>query len=130
MPEKKRIFIADDDEVILTSLKKLLVLSGFEVETAQRARDVMPKIKTFKPDLVLLDLVMPNLGGMEICEMLNQDKQTCGIPIIVVSGLSKLIDQKRAYRLGVIGYFTKPYDFDKLLKEINKAIAYKEGNKS
>jgi len=87
----------------------------------------MPKIKTFKPDLILLDLVMPNLGGMEICEMLNQDKQTCGIPIIVVSGLSKLIDQKRAYQLGVIGYFTKPYDFPKLLKEINKAISYKEG---
>jgi DNA-binding response OmpR family regulator len=127
MSNKKRIFIADDDEVILTSLKKLLVLSGFEVETTQKAKDIISKIKVFKPDVILLDLVMPNLGGMEVCEMLNQDKQTCGIPIIVVSGLSKLIDQKKAYRLGVIGYFTKPYDFPKLLKEINKAIAYKEG---
>lgn len=127
MPKKKKIFIADDDEVILTSLKKLLVLSGFEVETTQKAKDIISKIKVFKPDIILLDLVMPNLGGMEVCAMLNQDKQTCGIPIIVVSGLSKLIDQKKAYHLGVIGYFTKPYDFDKLLKEINKAIAYKEG---
>ncbi|MCM8800533.1 MAG: response regulator [Candidatus Omnitrophica bacterium] len=126
MSEKKKIFIADDDETVLTSLKRLLVLAGFEVETAQRAKEVTSRIKGFKPDLIILDLLMPNLGGLEICEMLNQDKETQNIPIIVVSGLAGIEDIKKAYRLGVINYFTKPYDFDKLLKEINKAIIYKE----
>lgn len=127
MAKIKKIFIADDDEIALTSLKKLLVLSGFEVEAIATAKDVVSKIKFFCPDLILLDLLMPNIGGLEICEMLNDDELTRGIPIIVVSGLSAAADLKNAYRLGVINYFTKPYDFNKLLLEINKAISYKEG---
>lgn len=126
MNNKKKIFIADDDELALDSLKKLLVLAGFDVEATQKAKDVFSMIKDFKPDLIILDLLMPNLGGLEICQMLNQDEETKGIPIIVVSGLSGITDIKKAYKLGVINYFTKPYDFDKLLKEINKALNYKE----
>ena len=55
--------------------------------------------------------------------MLNSDKETRGIPIIVVSALDKEADIKKAYRLGVVGYITKPYDLNKLLQEINKAIS-------
>lgn len=127
MGEKKRIFIVDDEEVALTSLRKLLEFSGFEVETVQTAKDVVSKIKVFKADLIILDLLMPGLGGLEICSMLNDDENTRGIPIIVVSGLKSPADLKSAYRLGVINYFTKPYDFNALLEEIRKAISYKEG---
>lgn len=126
MADKKKIFIVDDDEIALTSLKKLLVFSGFEVEVTQEAKDVFPKIKAFAPHLIILDLLMPNMGGLEVCQMLNDDKETRGIPIFVVSGLNSPADQKNAYRLGVINYFTKPYDFNKLLQEINKTIVYKE----
>lgn len=126
MPDKKKIFIVDDDEIALTSLKRLLVLSGFEVEVTQDAKGVFQKIKAFNPHLIILDLLMPNMGGLEVCQMLNDDKETRGIPIIVVSGLNNPADQKSAYRLGVINYFTKPYDFNKLLQEINKAIVSKE----
>jgi DNA-binding response OmpR family regulator len=127
MPGKKKIFIADDDEAVLTSLEKLLVFSDFEVETTRNPKDVLPMIKAFRPDIVLLDLLMPNLGGLEICEMLNSDSQTQGIPILVISALGNEEDIKRAYRLGVIGYFVKPYDFNELLKAIKRNIAYKEG---
>jgi CheY-like chemotaxis protein len=125
MADKKKIFIVDDDEIALTSLKKLLVLSGFEVEITPEAKGVFQKIKAFNPQLIILDLLMPNMGGLEVCQMLNDDKETRGIPIFVVSGLNNPADQKSAYRLGVINYFTKPYDFNKLLQEINKAIAFK-----
>lgn len=127
MPGKKRVFIADDDEAVLTSLQRLLQLSDFEVETTRSPKEIVPMIKAFMPDIILLDLLMPNLGGLEICEMLNGDEQTQGIPIIVISALGREEDIKRAYKLGVIGYFVKPYDFNGLLKEINRAIAYKEG---
>lgn len=126
MGDKKRIFIVDDDEIALTSLKKMLVLSGFEVEITQEAKEVFSKIKAFNPHLIILDLLMPNMGGLEVCQMLNDNKETRGIPIFVVSGLNSPVDQKSAYRLGVINYFTKPYDFNKLLQEINKAIVAKE----
>lgn len=127
MADKKRIFIADDDEIALNSLKELLLLSGLEVETSKDSKEIIQKVKMSKPQLILLDLRMPHLSGFEICEMLNQDKETKDIPIIITSALSDIADIKKAYLTGVIGYYTKPYDFKKLLQEINKVIASKEG---
>lgn len=124
---KKRILIIDDDAVALNSLKELLALSGYAVEAIQETKDdIMHRIKASRPHLILLDLLMPHLGGFEVCELLNKDKETQGIPVIIVSALLKEADVKRAYHLGVIGYVSKPYDFSKLLQEINKALAYKE----
>ncbi len=125
MDNKKRVLIIDDEAVVLESLKGLLELSGYEVGAIQETKDIMQRVKSFKPQLILLDLLMPHLGGFEICELLNADKETQGIPIIVVSALSKEADIKKAYHLGVVGYVSKPYDFQKLLHEINKAIAFK-----
>lgn len=130
MADKKRIFIADDDEIIVDSLSKLLTISGFEISSTRNPKEVVSKIKNFKPDLVLMDLLMPGLGGIELCEILNSDKDTEGIPIIVISALAGQADIKKAYQLGVVGYITKPYDFMSLLQEINKAISYKKGNLS
>ncbi len=126
MQEKKRIFIADDDQAALSSLRRLLEVSGFLVESTADSREAPERIKTFGPDLILLDLLMPHLGGFEICEILNASPQTQGIPVIITSAIGGFSDVKRAYKLGVVGYFTKPYDFPELLKEINKAIAYKQ----
>jgi two-component system alkaline phosphatase synthesis response regulator PhoP len=124
---KKRILIIDDDTVALNSLKELLALSGYAVETIQDTKgDIMHRIKAFSPHIILLDLLMPHIGGFEVCELLNKDKETQGIPVIIVSALLKEADVKRAYRLGIIGSVTKPYDFSKLLQEINKALASKE----
>ena len=127
MASKKRIFIVDDDEVILESLRRLLTLAGFEAGAVRDSKEVITRIKVFKPQLILLDLLMPGLGGFEICEILNSDKQTSGIPIIILSALGDPVDIKRAYRLGVVGYLAKPYDFNELLKEIQKALIYKDG---
>lgn len=124
---KKRILIIDDDPAALSSLKELLALSGYAVETIQETKgDIIHRIKASMPNLILLDLLMPHLGGFEVCELLNKDKETQGIPIVIVSALVKDADIKRAYLLGVIGYVSKPYDFSKLLQEINKALTYKE----
>ena len=127
MSVKKKVFIADDDQQVLDSLRKLLLASDFEVEATKNPLEVFARIKIFKPQVILLDLLMPNLGGLEICEMLNNDKETQGIPVIVISALDRPEDIKKAYHLGVIGYVTKPYDFSSLIKEINKAITYKQG---
>ena len=126
MSDKKKIIIVDDDKAVLESLEKLLVLSGFEALSTQDSREAVSKIKSFKPSIILLDLLMPHLGGLEICEILNADKDTQGIPIIVLSALDKEADIKKAYYLGVVDYITKPYDFQDLLRKINKAVFYKD----
>ena len=63
MSDKKKIIIVDDDKAVLESLEKLLVLSGFEALSTQDSREAVSKIKSFKPSIILLDLLMPHLGG-------------------------------------------------------------------
>ena len=122
MEDKKKILIIDDDLQASESLKKLLVFSGYEVEIVNKPKEALEKIKLFRPDLILLDLLMPGIGGFELCEIFNQDPLTSHIPIIVVSALSDYPDIKKAYKLGVVGYITKPYDFAQLLNEVKKIL--------
>ena len=103
MPEKLKAFIVDDEEDALQSLKELLVLSGFEVEATSNPKEAVAKIKLFKPNIILLDLLMPVLGGLEICEMLNRDNTVQGIPVFIISALGGYSDINKAYRLGVVG---------------------------
>jgi DNA-binding response OmpR family regulator len=123
---KKRIFVVDDQEDILSLLNDSLTNSGFEVKVCKEPKNVLGLIKSFMPNLILLDLRMPDLDGFEICEILNDDPQTHGIPIIVVSGFGDLVDIKKAYKLGAVGYLVKPFSLDVLSKEIAKALANKE----
>lgn len=122
----KKIFIVDDQAEILSLLSDSLTGAGFEVKICKDPKNALHLIKSFAPHLILLDLNMPNLGGFEICEILNNDTQTHGIPIIIVSGFGDLMDIKQAYKLGAVGYIVKPFPLDTLLKEVNKALANKE----
>ncbi len=123
---KKRILVADDQEEILSLLNDSLSGCGFEVMLCKEAKNVLQSIRSFKPNLILLDLLMPDLGGFEICEILNNDPQTHGIPIIIISGFGDLVDIKKAYKLGAVGYFVKPFALSDLCKEIDKVLANKE----
>ncbi len=123
---RKKIFIVDDQEEILSLLKDFLTPLGFEVTTTKEPKTVTSRIKSLLPDLIILDLLMPNLGGFDICEILNSDPQTRGIPIIVMSGLNDLVDIKKAYKLGIVGYLTKPFALEELAREVNKCLENKE----
>ncbi|MDD3087392.1 MAG: response regulator [Candidatus Omnitrophica bacterium] len=123
---KKRIFIADDQSEVLSLLKDFLTTNNFDVMTCREPKNVLRLIRSFKPQLILLDLLMPDLGGFEVCEILNNEPETRGIPIIVISGLSDSLDIKKAYKLGVVDYLVKPFSLDSMLKKISQAIANKE----
>lgn len=123
---KKRIFIADDQSEVLSLLKDFLTTNNFDIMTCKESKNVLRLIRSFKPHLILLDLLMPDLGGFEVCEILNNEPETRGIPIIVISGLSDSLDIKKAYKLGVVDYLVKPFSLESMLKKINQAIANKE----
>jgi DNA-binding response OmpR family regulator len=123
---KKRVFIADDQPEVLSLLKDFLTTNNFEVMTCRESRNVLRLIRSFKPQLILLDLLMPDLGGFEVCEILNSEPETNGIPVIVISGLSDPLDVKKAYKLGVVDYLVKPFSLEGMLKKVNQAIANKE----
>jgi len=123
---KKKIFVADDQEQVLSMLKDFLVSKGYEVMGSKDPKQLVKLIKSSKPNLILLDLLMPDLDGFEICRILNNEPEEQTIPIIIMSGLSDLVDIKRAYTLGVVGYIVKPFDLNAVAAEIEKAIANKE----
>ncbi len=122
---KNKVFVIDDDLPALESLRSLLLTSDFDAAGVSIPKEIMKNIKAFVPDIILLDLLMPGLGGLEVCQMLNADEQTRDIPIIVISAIANPEDIKKAYALGVVDYLTKPYIYSELGKKIKKFIDYK-----
>ena len=123
--DKNKVFVVDDNEEVLMILRKSLISAGYQVQVCSEPKKAIQMIKSFWPDVLVLDLLMPDVGGLEICEMLNKDRQTQGIPIIVASGLNKYADIKKAYCSGTVCYLAKPFRMTELLEEINKFLAYK-----
>lgn len=118
--------IIDDEEDFVSMLKmRLEASSGYEVMGATEAKDIIERVHVFKPDVILLDLLMPGIGGLDACEMLNNDSIGSTIPIIVISGLDKNTDKIKAFKFGITDYFVKPVDDAKLIEAIEKAVKSK-----
>lgn len=123
---KKKIMIVDDEEDFLKITKLNLEETGrYEVSTLSSAKDIIPQVNSFKPDLILLDLLMPGIGGLDACEMLNNDPIGRNIPIIVLSALDRKTDKLKAYKVGVVDYLVKPIEVDDLTAKVEKVLRYK-----
>jgi twitching motility two-component system response regulator PilH len=120
-----RILIIDDDEIVCYGVKNILGKEGYEVMALLNAKDIIANVKKFKPDIILLDLYMPSIGGIEVCKMLNEDPVLKDIPIIILSALDKRPDKLKAYQQGVVEYLVKPIDREVLLAKIAKFLKYK-----
>ncbi|MCQ9204859.1 MAG: response regulator [Omnitrophica bacterium] len=124
--KKKRIMLVDDEKDFVDMLKKNLERKNeFEVLVCSTTKGFLEQVNMYKPDLILLDLLMSPIGGLEICEMLNENPEARKIPIIIVSGLEKEVDKLKAYKLGVLDYLVKPIELDNLVFKIKKALEYK-----
>jgi len=124
--DKKRILIIDDEKDFLTIVKMNLEKTDkYTVMTLSNAKDIISQIHAFKPEVILLDLLMPSIGGIEACEILNKDPFAQKIPVIIVSALEKQTDKLEAYKLGVTDYIVKPVEIDELVTKIEKALRYK-----
>jgi two-component system alkaline phosphatase synthesis response regulator PhoP len=118
--------IIDDEINAVDLLKHRLESEGYQVLALLNAKEIISEVHRFLPDIIILDLLMPELGGLDACEMLNKDPVGQSTPIIVVSGLNKDIDKKKAYVMGIQEYFVKPVDIEVLLQAIRKYIKEKE----
>lgn len=115
-----RILVVDDDPVILRLIEVNLDLEGFDVVTASRGEDAIVKAAKKKPDLILLDLMMPEMSGWELAERLQKQEESAGIPIVFLSARTQEDDRRRGEELGVAGYVTKPFDPADLVATIRK----------
>jgi len=117
----KQILVVDDDTNIRQLLRQELENEGYQVIEAENGQDAVAKTKTLQPDLIILDIMMPELSGFDVAAVLKNDPRTLDIPIVI---LSIVEDEKRGYRLGVERYMTKPIDIDALLSEIDQLLVH------
>ena len=122
MAKPARILVVDDDPVILRLIEVNLDLEGFDVVTASRGEDAIVKAAETSPDLILLDLMMPEMSGWELAERLQKQESSAGIPIVFLSARTQDDDRRRGEELGVAGYVTKPFDPADLVATIRKLM--------
>ncbi len=121
---RKKVLIIDDEKDLCDLVKLYLEGRGlFEVEVLTDPREAMRLTKAFCPDIIILDLRMPHIGGFEIMELLNGDKTTQNIPVIVSTALADKADVKKAYHLGASGYIINPIEFSDLTSEIDRILS-------
>ena len=127
MENKKKLLVIDDEEDFLEITKLNLEKTGrFEVMTLSSAKDILQKIHSFKPDLILMDIRMPGVDGLTACDMLNADPVGKTTPVIILSALISDHDKLNAYKLGVMGYLTKPVDKNALISSIETVLGFKK----
>ncbi len=115
---KKRILVIEDEQEIALIIKMRLEISGYEVLQAFDGEEGLDRAKTWSPDLILLDLVLPKLGGIEILEDLKGDEKYKGIPIVIVTGLALDSFGVKDSVAKADAYFLKPFDSVELMATI------------
>ncbi|MCX5668860.1 MAG: response regulator [Candidatus Omnitrophica bacterium] len=123
---KKKVLVVDDETAFLRIVKlNLEETNNYEVLTLSSAEDILFQVHAFKPDIILLDILLPGIKGLEACEMLNKDPIGACTPIIILSALDKVTDKLQAFKVGVVDYLVKPMGKEELIAKIEKALRAK-----
>ncbi|MFW5927340.1 MAG: response regulator [Wenzhouxiangella sp.] len=117
-----KILIVDDSETHLYSLQKMVEGAGHEVITATSGEEGIELSKSKLPDVILMDIVMPGLNGLQATRKISKDEKTAHIPVIFVTTKDQETDRVWGMRQGAAAYITKPVDKKELLKAIDDAL--------
>jgi two-component system alkaline phosphatase synthesis response regulator PhoP len=117
--DKKKILVADD-ELSVRSLVRQLLNKDYIVIEATNGKEAVDIAKGQKPDLILMDLMMPEIDGYAACSIIKADRATQLIPVVMLTGVGHELNKKLAQRIGASGYITKPFQLQDLLDAIGK----------
>lgn len=119
---KKRILLIEDEKDLIMTVSFRLKNEGYEVITALDGEDGLDKAKKLKPDLILLDLMLPKLNGYKVCGFLKSDVRYKKIPIIIFTARAQEADKKLCQELGAEAYITKPFEPEALLEKMRELL--------
>ena len=122
-----RVLAVDDDPVIQRLLQVNLEMEGFDVELAADGAEALERMRASAPDLVLLDVMMPELDGWAVCEAMKADPSLADVPVIFLSARAQDVDIERGTELGAAAYITKPFDPIDLVALVEELIAERRG---
>jgi len=119
----KSILLVEDDPFVIDIYTKKLKAAGFSVETAQDGEEALRKFKEWKPDLLILDIVLPNIDGWELLSKIKTDEKLRDLKVVVLSNLGQKIDVEKGLKLGVVRYFIKAhYTPTQVVREIKEIL--------
>jgi len=117
-----KILITEDDPLMARLYQKIFTFEGHEVETAENGEEGLEKVRSYKPDIVLLDVMMPKMNGLEMLEKLKLDPETKSIPVIMLTNLAGQQDAETALSKGAVKYIVKSEHEPKEIADIVKEV--------
>ena len=120
---RKKVLSIDDNRDIHTVLKVRFEDAGYQFESAFSGQEGLDKVKSYAPDVVLLDIMMPVMDGYEVLSRMKSDDATRNVPVIMLSAKRQREDVMKAVGLGAKDYLVKPVDFKRLLEKVERALA-------
>jgi pilus assembly protein CpaE len=126
----KTILVVDDDLATLKLVGLVLDQEGYDVATARSGEEGLERARLQNPDLILLDVMMPDMSGYEVVQRLRADPATTRVPILMVTAKSDLDDQITGFEVGADDYLTKPFHRDELVSRVESVLHLAEGRQS
>lgn len=120
--DRKRILVVDDEIYIVHILEFSLTMEGYTVLTASNGEEALKMIEQERPDLVVLDIMMPKLDGYEVCRHLRADERFGNLPVILLSAKGRPVDREAGLQAGADDYIAKPFSPRKLLEKIRELL--------
>ncbi len=119
----KKIMIVDDEESLIELVTAVLEQEGYEIITAMNGEEALEKLRTEKPDLILLDMMMPGMSGREICEKIRGDPKTKDLKIAFLT-VAKFSEAGKGVleKMNVLDYITKPFENQDLIRRVKKMV--------
>lgn len=117
-----KILVVDDEVYILHILDFSLGAEGFEVITANNGELAIEKAKQERPDLIVLDIMMPVVDGYETCRRLKRESETKNIPVVLLTAKGRDVDKRLGYEVGAVDYIVKPFSPNRLIERIQEIL--------
>ena len=119
----KKILLIEDEEVLISLLEKKIIQEGYEFFIAKNGIEGLEKMREIRPDLILLDIIMPKMGGLEVMEEIQKDEELKNIPVIIISNSGQPVEIERIKKLGAKDWLVKTeFDPQEVIKKVNKQI--------
>jgi DNA-binding response OmpR family regulator len=117
-----RVLIVEDEENILISLEFLMQKAGYEHRVARTGPEALEAARSFRPHLVLLDVMLPEMDGFEVCQRIREDPALQGMKIIMLTARGRQVEVSKGLALGADAYITKPFSTQQLLDDVRRHL--------
>jgi two-component system phosphate regulon response regulator PhoB len=122
MGRKPRILVVEDEDNIAVALDYLMTREGYDHDRVANGADALPRIRSTHPDLVLLDVLLPEVSGYEICEGIRMDASLADVKVLMMTARGSAIERRKALALGADGFISKPFELKDLRKEVRRVL--------